>query len=269
MGTTSRVRGRAMIPTKTANEIARMRVACRVAAEVLEALAVIVQPGISTAELNQAAGRMIAERGGKSPFLGYRGYPGQICVSVNEEVVHGIPSERRIQYGDIVSLDVGVIVDGFVGDNATTVAVGVIEARTRELLQATEAGLAAGIAAARSGNRVGDISWAVQSTVENRGFSVVREFVGHGVGRRMHEEPQIPNFGKAGTGPKLKPGMTLAIEPMINAGGCEVKVLRDEWTVVTVDGAPSAHFEHTVLVTDGEPEILTWLKKNRYESKAR
>ncbi len=257
-----------MSNVKSAKEIERMRVACRAAARVLQATAARVHPGVTTAELNQYAGELIAQAGGKSPFLGYKGYPGHVCVSVNEEVVHGIPGNRRVQYGDIVSLDVGIILDGFVGDNATTVAVGAVEARTQELLQVTEEALYAGIAAARTGNRVGDISHAVQSLVEGRGFSVVREFVGHGVGRKMHEEPQVPNFGRPREGPKLKPGMTLAIEPMINAGTHEVVMLKDGWTVVSADGAPSAHFEHTVLITEGEPEILTWLKKTAFESKA-
>jgi len=246
-----------------------MRVACSAAAQILTAVAHEVQPGRTTAELNEVAAALIAKFGGKSPFLGYKGYPGHICVSVNEEVVHGIPSQRRVQYGDIVSLDVGVILNGFVGDNATTVAVGVVDPRTQQLLRATEQALRAGIAAARAGNRVGDISHAVQTTVEAQGFSVVREFVGHGVGRKMHEEPQVPNYGRAGDGPKLKPGMTLAIEPMINAGASDVVMLSDGWTVVSADGAPSAHFEHTVLITDGDAEILTWLKKSPYESKAR
>ena len=246
-----------------------MRVACQTAAEILRTVAATVQPGRTTAELNDAAGELIKKAGGKSPFLGYKGYPGHICVSVNEEVVHGIPGSRRVQYGDIVSLDVGIILDGFVGDNATTVAVGVVDPRTQELLQVTEQALAAGVAAARADNRVGAISQAVQSTVEAHGFSVVREFVGHGVGRKMHEDPQIPNFGRANEGPKLKPGMTLAIEPMINAGVQDVVLLKDGWTVVTADGAPSAHFEHTVLVTENEPEILTWLKRSQFESKAR
>lgn len=246
-----------------------MRRACAAAAEILAAVAAMVQPGVTTAELDEAAGELIRQAGGKSPFFGYRGYPGSICVSVNDEVVHGIPGRRRIQYGDIVSLDVGIILDGFVGDNATTVAVGVVAPRTQQLLEVTQQALAAGIAAARPGARVGDISYAVQSTVEAQGFSVVREFVGHGVGRQMHEEPQIPNFGKRGTGLRLRPGLTLAIEPMINAGTAEVKMLSDGWTVVTADGAPSAHFEHTVLVTEGEPEILTWPKKSPYESKVR
>ena len=250
-----------MIPVKSAAEIQRMRVACAAAADVLQGVAAMVTPGCTTGELNAAAGELIAKQGGKSPFLGYKGYPGNICVSVNEEVVHGIPGKRRVQYGDIVSLDVGIILDGFVGDNATTVAVGAVQPRAQELLRVTEKALFAGIAKARAGNRVGEISFAVQSVVEANGFAVVREFVGHGVGRKLHEDPQIPNFGRSNEGPKLKPGMTLAIEPMINAGTFEVQMLSDGWTVVTADGAPSAHFEHTVLVTDGEPEVLTWPKK--------
>lgn len=250
-----------MIPIKSPSEIERMRRACAAAAEILHAVAALVQPGRTTAELNDAAGELISQRGGKSPFFGYRGYPGQICVSVNDEVVHGIPGKRKIQYGDIVSLDVGIILDGYVGDNAKTVAVGVVKPRMAELLAVTEKALYAGIAQAREGKRVGDISHAIQTTAEAHGFSPVREFVGHGVGRKMHEEPQIPNFGKPGVGPKLRPGMTLAIEPMINAGTHEVQVLSDDWTVVTADGAPSAHFEHTVLVTEGEAEILTCQKK--------
>ena len=250
-----------MIPIKSAAEIQRMRRACAAAAEVLHRVATLVVPGCTTGDLNDAAGAMIAALQGKSPFLGYRGYPGNICVSVNEEVVHGIPGKRRIQYGDIVSLDVGIILDGYVGDNATTVAVGVVKPRIQELLQVTEKALLAGISKARVGSRVGEISFAVQSVVEAHGFAVVREFVGHGVGRKLHEDPQIPNYGRATDGPKLKSGMTLAIEPMINAGTFEVQMLSDGWTVVTADGAPSAHFEHTVLVTDGEPEILTWQKK--------
>lgn len=258
-----------MIVIKTPEEIGRMRVACNAAAQILSAVAHEVQPGRTTAELNNVAAALIEKLGGKSPFLGYKGYPGHICVSVNEEVVHGIPSQRRVQYGDIVSLDVGVVVNGFVGDNATTVAVGLVEGRTQRLLQVTEQALYAGIAAARAGNRISDISRAIQTLVEANGFSVVREFVGHGVGRKMHEEPQIPNYVSSGPDPKLKVGMTLAIEPMINAGASDVVMLSDGWTVVSADGAPSAHFEHTVLVTDGDAEILTWLKKSPYESKAR
>jgi methionyl aminopeptidase len=250
-----------VIPIKTAAEVQHMRAACAAAAEILRSVAAMVEPGRMTKELDEVAGELIGRYGGKSPFLGYKGYPGNICVSVNEEVVHGIPGKRRVQYGDIVSLDIGIILDGYVGDNATTVAVGVVKPRTQELLRVTQLALEGGIAQARSGNRVGDISHAVQNVVEGNGFSVVREFVGHGVGRKMHEEPQIPNYGKAGEGPKLKPGMTLAIEPMINAGVGEVQMLSDGWTVVSADGQPSAHFEHTVLVTEGDPEILTWPKK--------
>ncbi len=258
-----------MIPIKSPSEIQRMRAACEAAAEILRTVAAMVEPGRTTKELDEAAGELIAQFGGKSPFLGYKGYPGHICVSVNEEVVHGIPGKRRVQYGDIVSLDVGIILDGYVGDNATTVAVGVVKPRTQELLRVAQLALEAGIAQARPGKRVGDISHAIQTVVEGNGFSVVREFVGHGVGRKMHEEPQIPNYGRAGEGPKLKPGMTLAIEPMINAGVGEVQMLSDGWTVVSADGQPSAHFEHTVLVTEANAEILTWPKKKPSESKAR
>src|SRR5438093_1588812 len=253
-----------MIPIKSAADILKMRASCAAAAEILQTVAAMCVPGAMTKELDEVAGELIARFGGKSPFLGYKGYPGNICVSVNEEVVHGIPGKRRVQYGDIVSLDIGIILDGYVGDNATTVAVGVVKPRTQELLRVTQLALAAGIAQARNGKRVGDISHAVQNVVEANGFSVVREFVGHGVGRKMHEEPQIPNYGRAGEGPKLKPGMTLAIEPMTNAGVGEVQMLSDGWTVVSADGQPSAHFEHTVLVTEGEPEILTWPKKKPY-----
>ena len=252
-----------MIPVKSVAEIQKMRASCAAAAEILQTVAGMVEPGRTTKELDEVAGELIARFGGKSPFFGYKGYPGNICVSVNEEVVHGIPGKRRVQYGDIVSLDVGIVLDGYVGDNATTVAVGVVKPRTQELLRVTQMALEAGITQARAGNRVGDISHAVQSVVEGHGFSVVREFVGHGVGKKLHEEPQIPNYGRAGDGPKLKPGMTLAIEPMTNAGVTEVQMLNDGWTVVTADGQPSAHFEHTVLVTDGEPEILTWPKKSQ------
>lgn len=249
-----------MIVLKSPEELSRMRLACQAAAEVLAEIASLVAPGRKTRELDEAAAELMRKRGGKSAFLGYRGYKGQICCSVNEEVVHGLPGERRIKYGDIVSLDVGVVLDGFVGDTATTVAVGMIDWKIQRLLEVTEQSLAAGIAAARPDNRVGDISHAVQRMVEAAGFNVVREFVGHGVGRTLHEDPQIPNFGPPGKGPKLKPGMTLAIEPMTTQGRPDVHVLDDGWTVVTKDGLPSAHFEHTVAVTEDEPEILTCRK---------
>jgi len=257
-----------MIVLKSPEELSRMRLACQAAAEVLAEVALMVVPGRKTVELDEAAAELMRKRGGKSAFLGYRGYKGQICVSVNEEVVHGLPGERRVQYGDIVSLDIGIVLDGFVGDNATTVAVGMIDWKVQRLLEVTEQSLAAGIAAARAGNRVGDISHAVQRMVESAGFNVVREFVGHGVGRTLHEDPQVPNFGAPGKGPKLKPGMTLAIEPMTTLGGSAVELLRDGWTVVTQDRKPSAHFEHTVAITEGEPEILTCRKMTQSVPKA-
>jgi methionyl aminopeptidase len=249
-----------MIVLKSPEELSRMRLACQAASEILAEVASLVVPGRRTRELDEAAAELMRKRGGKSAFLGYRGYKGQICVSVNEEVVHGLPGERRVQYGDIVSLDVGIKLDGFVGDTATTVAVGMIDWKVQQLMDVTERALAAGIAAARAGNRVGDISHAVQRTVEAAGFNVVREFVGHGVGRTLHEDPQVPNFGDPGKGPKLKAGMTLAIEPMTTLGRPEVEMLRDGWTVVTQDRKPSAHFEHSVAITEGEPEILTCRK---------
>ena len=250
-----------MIPIKSAKEIDKMRAACRTAGQVLDRVSGLVRPGISTGEIDQAAGDFIAEAQCKSAFLGYRGFPGNICISVNEEVVHGIGGPRKIQYGDIIKLDIGVIKDGWVGDTATTVPVGVIDINVQHLLNTTEESLRIAISHALDGGRLGDISSSVEDEVVANGFSVVREFVGHGVGRRLHEEPQIPNFGKKGTGPRLKPGMTLAIEPMVNMGGCAVKILQDGWTVVTADRKPSSHFEHTVLITKGEPEILTWREK--------
>jgi methionyl aminopeptidase len=199
--------------------------------------------------------------GAKSAFLGYRKFPSQICISVNDEVVHGLGTERELRFGDIVSLDVGVIFNGFVGDTARTVAVGGCGVLAQRLMDVTEKSLYEGIAAAVAGNRVTDISRAIQEYVEGNGFSVVREFVGHGVGRKVHEEPQVPNFVDRKMNDKLRPGMTIAIEPMVNAGRADVKILKDRWTVVTIDGSLSAHFEHTVLITDGEPEILTWPEK--------
>src|SRR5437667_5693889 len=256
-----------MIPIKNAREIEKMRQACRTASDILDRVRDLVRPGITTKEIDEAAADFMNEAHVKSAFLGYRlghrVFPGNICISLNDEVVHGIGSQRRIQYGEIVKLDIGIIQDGWVGANATTVPVGVIDERTDQLLRVTENALAGAIAVAREGRRVGDICAEIEDEARRFSFSVVREFVGHGVGRKMHEEPQIPNYGKTGDGPKLKPGMTLAIEPMINAGVGEVQMLSDGWTVVTADGAPSAHFEHTVLVTEGEAEILTWLKKSQ------
>jgi methionyl aminopeptidase len=256
-----------MIPIKSAKEIEKMRQACRSASDVLDRVSELIRPGIMTKEVDEAAADFMGEAGVKSAFLGYRlghrVFPGNICISLNDEVVHGIGSQRRIQYGDIVKLDIGVIQDGWVGDNATTVAAGVIEERIDHLLRVTESALSRAIAVAYEGHRVGDICAEIEEEARRFGFSVVREFVGHGVGRKMHEEPQIPNYGKRGSGPKLKAGMTLAIEPMINLGTSDVRLLEDGWTVCTADGLPSAHFEHTVLITREEPEILTWRAKTQ------
>ncbi|TVR54128.1 MAG: type I methionyl aminopeptidase [Puniceicoccaceae bacterium] len=251
-----------MIPIKTAEEIAGMREACRVAAEVLDAVARTAIPGVTTYDLDQLARRLIEDRGAESACHNYHGthkpFPAFICISVNEEVVHGIGSIRRIlAEGDVVALDVVVRYRGFIGDNARTIPVGEVDPRCLALIRCAEDAFSRALTKVRPGCRVGDISWSIQNWVESRGFSVVRDFVGHGIGRSMHEEPQIPNFGRKKTGAKLRPGMTLAIEPMVNLGRPEVEVLDDSWTVVTRDRLPSAHHEHTVLVTEGEPEILT------------
>lgn len=245
---------------KTPRDLEAMRPACRVASEVLEAVSAFIRPGITTRQIDEFAGEAIRQRGAQSAFLGYKKYPCNICISVNDEVVHGLASDRRVEFGDIVSLDVGVRHNGFIGDTARTVPVGGCGVAAQRLLDVTQHALGEGIAQAVAGNRVVDISRAIQHYVESHGYSIVREFVGHGVGRSVHEEPQIPNFVEQGKkSPALRPGMTLAIEPMVNAGRPEVKILKDKWTVVTVDGQLSAHFEHTVLITEGEPEILTQL----------
>jgi methionyl aminopeptidase len=246
-----------MISLKNEREIEAMRQAGRLARLVLDEVSAFIAPGLTTKQIDDYAGSRIREHGARSAFLGYKKYPCHVCISVNEEVVHGLAGERRVQFGDIISLDVGVYFNGFVGDNARTVAVGGCDVPSQRLMDVTERALYAGIAQALPGRRVADISRAIQQTVEGHGCSVVREFVGHGVGRSLHEEPQIPNFVDPKSNQKLRPGMTLAIEPMVNAGRPEVKILKDGWTVVTADGKPSAHFEHTVLVTGGEPEILT------------
>ena len=245
-----------------------MRPACVIAGKVLEEIAGFIKPGLTTRQVDEFAAEQIKLLGAKSAFLGYRKYPCHTCLSVNDEVVHGLAGERELRFGDIVSVDVGVTYKGFVGDNARTVAVGGCGVLAQRLLDVTEQSLYLGIAAALPGNRVTDISRAVQSYVEGNGFSVVREFVGHGVGRAMHEEPQVPNFVDRKMNDKLCPGMTIAIEPMVNAGRPEVKILKDGWTVVTQDGSLSGHFEHTVLITDGEPEILTWPEKKPSRLKA-
>jgi methionyl aminopeptidase len=246
-----------MIVIKSSSELDAMRRVGRMTASVRNHLAAMVRPGITTLDLGNAAFELIRKLGGTSAFYGYHGFPGQICVSVNEEVVHGIPGSRVIKEGDIVSIDTGITFGGFIGDTAITVAAGEIDDEKKKLLAVSQAALDAGVAKAVAGNRLGDISHAIQTVVEAAGFSIVREFVGHGIGRNMHEDPQIPNFGKPGHGPKLKPGMTLAIEPMVNIGSPKVKVLGDGWTAVTCDGSASAHFEHTVAVGVTAPEILT------------
>jgi len=234
-----------------------MRQAGRIVALTLASLAERIRPGLATRELDRLAEQMITQEGAIPSFKGYRGFPASLCVSINDEVVHGIPGKRLLREGDIVSLDVGAIYQGYQGDAAITVGVGRISKRAAALIEAAKGALAAGIAAAQAGNRLSDISWAIQSYAEERGFSVVREYVGHGIGRDMHEDPQIPNFGPPGQGVLLKPGMTFALEPMLNTGGYAVRVKGDNWTVVTMDGGLSAHYEHTIAVTEGEPEILT------------
>ena len=248
---------------KTGADLEAMRAACSVAGRVLDDIIRFVKPGVTTNQVDGFAAERIKFYGGKSAFLGYRKYPCHTCISVNEEVVHGLANERELRFGDIVSVDVGVNYKGFIGDNARTVAVGGCGVLAQRLLDVTEQSLSLGIAAAVVGNRVTDISRAIQDYVESNGFSVVREFVGHGVGRTMHEEPQVPNFVDRKMDHKLRAGMTLAIEPMVNAGSPDVKILKDGWTVVTRDGSLSAHFEHTVLITEGEPEILTWVTPSK------
>ncbi len=256
-----------MIPIKSAKEIEKMRQSCRTASEILDRVGELIRPGITTKEVDEAAADFMNEAKVKSAFLGYRlghrVFPGNICISLNDEVVHGIGNQRRIQYGDILKLDIGVIQDGWVGDTAQTIPVGVVDERTDQLLRVTEKALELAINVADEGRRLGDICAEIEDEAARNGFSVVREFVGHGVGRKLHEEPQIPNYGRRGSGPKLKSGMTLAIEPMINIGSSEVRLLDDGWTVRTADGMRSAHFEHTVLITKDGPEILTWRGKTQ------
>ncbi len=258
-----------MIKIKTDKEIDLMRMAGAVANTVLLEVAAVVRPGMTTREIDEFAADRIRAYGAQSAFLGYKSYPCNICISVNEEVVHGLAGDRRLQFGDIVSLDVGVRHQGYIGDNAVTVAVGGCDILPQKLIDVTEKALYEGIFRAVPGNRVADISRAIQDYVESNGFSIVREFVGHGVGRTVHEDPQIPNFVERGkSSPKLKAGMTVAIEPMVNAGTAEVKVLKDGWTVVAADRLYSAHFEHTILITKNEPEILTCAEKMSSSLKA-
>jgi len=246
-----------VIPIKSSDDLLRMRESGRMVAEILALLAEKVVPGITTLELDRLAERECKKRGAKPAFKGYGGFPFSICASPEDRVVHGFPDRRPLLEGEILSIDFGVVWKGFYGDSAMTLPVGKIDAAKQRLLDVTGQSLALGIAQAIPGNRLFDISHAIQSYVEAQGFSVVKEFVGHGIGRGLHEDPQVPNFGPPGQGPLLRCGMVLAIEPMINAGKCGVKVLEDGWTAVTSDGKPSAHFEHTVAITDEGPQILT------------
>jgi len=246
-----------MIPIKTDEEIEAMRVSGRAVGETLAALEEMIAPGVTTGAIDSRAAELIAEKGGTSAFLGYRGFPGTICISVNEEIVHGIGGNRKLQYGDLVKIDVGIIIDGWVGDSAMTFAVGAVAGDKARLMETTRRALWEGIRKARAGRRLGNVCHAIEQVIAEEGMGVVREFVGHGLGRELHEEPQIPNFGPRNSGPKLKAGMVLAIEPMVNLGSSNIRMMSDGWTVVTADGKPSCHMEHTVLITDDLPEILT------------
>jgi len=246
-----------MIPIKNERELAVMRQACKITAAARALAGDMVRPGVTTKEIDKAVHDFIVAQGAKPSFLNYHGYPASACISVNNVVIHGIPDGYKLQEGDIVSIDVGAFWKGFHGDCAATFACGEISPTAEKLISVTKQSFFEGIKFARQGHRVSDISHAVQSYVEKNGFSVVRAFIGHGVGENLHEEPEVPNFGSPGRGPRLIKGMTLAVEPMVNAGGYDVRVLRDQWTTVTTDGSLSAHYENTVLITDGEPEILT------------
>ena len=246
-----------MIAIKNGQELANMRQACKITAAARALAGEMVRPGIATREIDKAVYDFIVSQGAKPSFLNYNGFPASTCISVNSTVIHGIPGSYVLQEGDIVSVDVGAYYKGFHGDCAATYPCGTVSAEAQRLIAVTKQSFFEGIAFAKKGNRVSDISHAVQKHVESNGFSVVRAFVGHGVGAQLHEEPEVPNYGNPGRGPRLLPGMTLAIEPMVNAGTYDVKILKDQWTTVTADGKLSAHYENTVLITDGEPEILT------------
>lgn len=250
---------RGVVTLKSAREIERMRASGRVVAEVLEAVEAEIRPGVATVDLDRLAESIIGRYEGARPaFKGYGGFPASICASVNDEVVHGIPSEsRRLEAGDIIGIDVGVLMDGYHADAARTFAVGPVSEETRRLLSVTRSALEAGITAAQPGARLGDVSAAIQTVAETAGFSIVRDLVGHGIGQHLHEDPQVPNFGVEGRGLELEPGLVIAIEPMVNVGGCEIRTLEDAWTIVTIDGSLSAHFEHTVAITESGPDILT------------
>ena len=247
-----------MIVLKTGRELKVMREACRISAEALKLAGSAVEPGVTTAELDKIAEKYILSQGAVPNFKNYNGYPATACISINNEVIHGIPSKKRvIQVGDIVSIDLGAKFEGYHGDNAATFACGDVSAEAKRLMDTTRESLYEGISAAVSGGRLGDIGAAIQQYVEKRGYSVVRQFVGHGIGTQLHEAPEVPNFGTQGRGIRLMPGMTLAIEPMINVGHYDVKVMPDGWTVLTKDGSLSAHFEHTIVITPDGPQIMT------------
>ena len=247
-----------MIQLKTARELERMKKACRLSAQALEIAQSVIVPGVTTAYVDRKIREFIYSQGARPTFLNYGGFPGSACVSVNEELIHGIPSEHKVlKEGDIVSVDVGAFIDGFTGDNAATFPVGQISKEAEKLLRVTKESLEKAVEVCIAGNRLGDIGSAVQGHVESNGFSIVREYVWHGVGRDLHEDPEVPNYGRAGHGVRLVPGMTIAIEPMVNAGGPEVEVLANDWTVVTVDRQLSAHFEYTVAITESGPVIMT------------
>jgi methionyl aminopeptidase len=249
----------AMVIIKSPREIEQLKRSNAMVAEVFEKLRGMIVPGITTQELDQVAEEYILLKGARPAFKGYRGFPATLCISINDEVVHGIPGQRRLEEGDIVSLDVGVNYIGYFGDAAVTLPVGEVDPEAKRLLEVTKKALYIGIEKAKAGNRLFDISYAIQSWVESHGFSVVRDFVGHGIGKELHEEPQIPNFGTPHQGPRLEKGMVFALEPMVNEGTHEVRVLSDGWTVVTADGKRSAHFEHTIAITDDGAEILSIL----------
>src|SRR5258708_728305 len=257
-----------MIPIKTRQEVEQMRAACRLASQILDEISTMLCPGMTTKEVDLAAARLMADAGCRSAFLGYKKFPGNICISLNDEVVHGIGSQRRIQYGDLVKLDIGVILNGFVGDTAATVPIGEVSEEVQRLLVVPENALYFGIAKARDDRRLSAVWAAIQDAVEQTGLSVVRECGGSGGGRDLQEEPQIQNYRAGGAPAKLNAGMTLEIEPMVNLGKAGVMLLPDNWTVVTADHTPSAHFENTILVTKGEPEILTWRQKTSSKLKA-
>ncbi|MBQ9414867.1 MAG: type I methionyl aminopeptidase [Clostridia bacterium] len=246
-----------MISVKSSHDLRAMKEACQISAQALQLAGSLVEPGITTAEIDHEVEKFIRKAGAKPNFLGYGGFPGSACISINEVVIHGIPGKRVIREGDIVSVDTGAFYNGFNGDNAATFAAGTISPEAQGLLDTTRESLYKGIEAAQAGNRIGDIGAAVQRYVEERGYSVVRQFVGHGVGTDLHEDPSVPNFGTPGRGPRLTPGMTIAIEPMITMGTYEVKILPDKWTTVTADGKLAAHFEHTIAITQNGPVILT------------